>query len=163
MKTQQTTCLLTWLIEHVIAGFVLCNRWLCSAECIIGFLETAGILYAYIFISKAEAEKTWPLKGLKLHLFHLILECNCKYSLVFTVINYLNRLNWHLKPQYLSPKELLSKGANRRSQVWTIWFGSCGERTARSSSRLYRMCLTLSCSSRWNWTLRRARMRYVAG
>lgn len=65
MKTQQTTCLLTWFIEHVIAGFVLCNRWLCSAECVIGFLETAEILFAYIFVSKAEAEKTQPLKGLR--------------------------------------------------------------------------------------------------
>lgn len=65
MKTQQTTCLLTWFIEHVIAGFVLCNKWLCSAECVIGFLETAEILFAYILVSKAEAEKTQPLKGLR--------------------------------------------------------------------------------------------------
>jgi len=43
MKTHQTTCLLTWFIEHVIAGFVLNNGWLCNAEYIVGFLETAGI------------------------------------------------------------------------------------------------------------------------
>lgn len=115
MKTHQPTCLLTWFIEHVIAGFVL-NRWLCNAEYVIAFLETAGIfLNAYIFVSKAK--KTLSPRGLKLHLFHLILERSCKYSLIFTIINYLNRLNLHSKHQYLSLKELLSKGINGHSQV----------------------------------------------
>jgi len=67
-----------------------------------------------------------------------------------------------LKHQYLSLKELLSKGTNGHSQVWTIWFGSCGEKMVRTFNRLYKTCLILLCSSQWNWTLKHLRMRYVA-
>lgn len=47
MKTHQTTCLLTWLTEHVIAGFVVNNKWLRNAEYIIVFPQTAAILECF--------------------------------------------------------------------------------------------------------------------